>query len=167
MPTLPEVEIYPTIFEKCMKVIFAHEGGYVNDPLDLGGETNRGICKRYFPAEDIKNLTQDRAKYLYFHFYWTKLNIMGLSRDIDILNIFDFAVNAGRTIAIKTAQRVVHVKPDGIMGVITRDAINGFTGFSEHYKEARKEYYVEIVRKRPKNQKFLKGWLNRVDSTHF
>jgi len=57
------------LFDKCMVVIFAHEGGYVNDPDDLGGEINYGICKRYFPDEDIKNLTKERAKELYYEHY--------------------------------------------------------------------------------------------------
>ena len=45
------------LFDKCMLIIFKHEGGYVNDPDDWGGETKYGIAKRFFPNEDIKNLT--------------------------------------------------------------------------------------------------------------
>lgn len=41
------------------------EGGYVNHKGDIGGETKFGISKRFFPDEDIKNLTKERAAELY------------------------------------------------------------------------------------------------------
>src|SRR5437870_3022167 len=34
---------------KCIFIIMGFEGGYVNDPLDPGGETNYGISKRAYP----------------------------------------------------------------------------------------------------------------------
>ena len=49
------------IIEKVLK----HEGGYVNDPTDLGGETNFGITKRFYPDVDIKNLTKEQAVEIY------------------------------------------------------------------------------------------------------
>ena len=44
-------------FEEIIEKVLAHEGGYVNDPKDLGGETKYGITKRFYPEADIKNLT--------------------------------------------------------------------------------------------------------------
>lgn len=41
------------------------EGGYVNHKGDIGGETKFGISKRFFPEEDIPNLTKERAAELY------------------------------------------------------------------------------------------------------
>ena len=32
-----------TTFNEIIEVVLKHEGGYVNDPSDLGGETNFGI----------------------------------------------------------------------------------------------------------------------------
>ena len=48
-------------FEEAVKSVLKHEGGYVNDPKDPGGETNFGISKRAFPDLDIKNLTEEDA----------------------------------------------------------------------------------------------------------
>ena len=48
-------------FTEAVSVVFKHEGGYVNDRNDPGGETNMGISKRAYPDLDIKNLTQDDA----------------------------------------------------------------------------------------------------------
>jgi lysozyme family protein len=39
-------------FEDAFKVLIGHEGGYVNDPKDPGGETKYGISKRANPGED-------------------------------------------------------------------------------------------------------------------
>ena len=51
-----------TLFDDIIKVVLHHEGGYVNDPQDPGGETNFGIAKRSHPDVDIKNLTEDGQK---------------------------------------------------------------------------------------------------------
>ena len=40
-------------FEQCIDHVLKHEGGYVDDPKDLGGETNFGISKRAYPELDI------------------------------------------------------------------------------------------------------------------
>ncbi|MBI5843910.1 MAG: hypothetical protein HZB23_04475 [Deltaproteobacteria bacterium] len=47
----------------------AHEGGYVNDPADPGGETRFGISRRAYPNEDIKALTRERAAEIYYRDY--------------------------------------------------------------------------------------------------
>lgn len=42
-------------FDLAFEIIIGHEGGYVNDPRDPGGETRYGISKRAYPNEDINN----------------------------------------------------------------------------------------------------------------
>ena len=42
-----------TKFDDIIEVVLEHEGGYVNDPDDPGGETNFGIAKRSHPDVDI------------------------------------------------------------------------------------------------------------------
>jgi len=156
------------LFNKCMGIIFAHEGGYINDPNDLGGETNYGICKRYFPDEDIVSITKERAKELYYEHYWKPMRLQHIWTKHDaVLEIFDMGVNAGRKRAIRMAQKIVMTVQDGIMGPVTGKAIDQYRGFVEKYKDARRQYYREIAEKRPQNKKFLKGWLKRVESTHF
>ena len=51
-----------TTFDEIIGLTLDHEGGYVHDPKDLGGETNFGIAKRFYPDVDIKNLTKEGAK---------------------------------------------------------------------------------------------------------
>ena len=43
-----------TTFNEIIEVVLKHEGGYVNDPLDRGGETKFGITKKFYPNVDIK-----------------------------------------------------------------------------------------------------------------
>ena len=50
-----------TTFNEIIEVVLEHEGGYVNDPDDAGGETKYGIAKRWYPNVDIKNLTKEVA----------------------------------------------------------------------------------------------------------
>jgi lysozyme family protein len=59
-------------FDEIIELTLEHEGGYVHDPKDLGGETNFGIAKRFYPDVDIKNLTKEGAKDIYRKDYWDK-----------------------------------------------------------------------------------------------
>jgi lysozyme family protein len=40
-------------FDEAFDKLIDHEGGYVNDPKDPGGETKFGISKRQYPTLDI------------------------------------------------------------------------------------------------------------------
>lgn len=156
------------IFNKCIEIILKNEGGYVNHPSDPGGETKYGIAKRFFPEEDIKNLTIDRAKELYYDKYWLKMKLDGINSHEAVLQLFDFGVNAGTRRAIKKAQQILLVKVDGYIGKNTINAINNYKGdFVEDYKHTRRVYYEDLADRKPSLKVFLKGWLNRVDHTHF
>ena len=47
----------PMNFPESIERILSHEGGYVHDARDPGGETQWGISKRSYPGVDIKALT--------------------------------------------------------------------------------------------------------------
>ena len=49
------------MFDYFIERVLVHEGGYVNDPRDPGGETKYGIAKRSYPGVDIRNLTRAQA----------------------------------------------------------------------------------------------------------
>ncbi len=160
------------LFQKCIPVIIKNEvgnfpnGGYTNDPDDAGGETKWGISKRANPDLDIKNLTREEAEKRYFEKYWKPLNLENIENINIALQIFDFAVNAGINKAVKTAQRLVGVNVDGVIGPNTVAAINKMNNtFLNRYKYARKEYYLYLVKVKPSNNKYLNGWLNRIERT--
>jgi lysozyme family protein len=154
-------------FDKAIKVILRHEGGYVNDPDDPGGETKFGISKRAFPDVDIKNLTEDQAKKIYFDRYWEPLNLHLLQNEELKLNVFDHGVNAGRGRAVRMLQEILECKKDGVLGPVTARAANSDTEIVDKYKQSRIKYYRGVATSRPQLKKFLRGWLNRVESTNF
>lgn len=151
-------------FEECIEVILKHEGGYVNDPDDLGGETKFGITKRTFPNEDIKNLTKERAIFLYKKFFWDKFKIEQYPLSLR-LSMFDMSVNMGNKNAIKVLQRSLGVKDDGIAGAITLgklDEIEFVSEFIGNLTMFRVKYYITFAIKNPRNTKFLNGWISRT-----
>lgn len=109
-------------FDRAFELTVGIEGGYSNDPRDPGGETNFGISKRAHPGEDIKNLTLERAKQIYFHDYWVPAGCAQFVEPVAV-QLFDTAVNAGVSVAIKQLQRAVGVKDDGVIGPKTVAAV--------------------------------------------
>lgn len=147
-------------FNLAIAVILKHEGGYVNDPKDPGGETKFGISKRSFPSIDIKNLTVDKAKDLYKVNYWEIVKGDLINHQLLATNIFDFAVNAGIVVSVKTIQKLVNVIPDGKMGTLSIAAINSRDGqdLNTKFSIERFEFYKRLCEKKPDLLKFLIGW---------
>lgn len=155
-------------FSTAVKVIFAHEGGYVNDLNDPGGETNLGISKRSYPNVDIKNITTEQAEAIYHQNYFEPLNLGLLVNDALALHLFDMGVNAGLRPAVKLLQTIVSVSPDGVMGPVTAYAVNHYPDAGklvELYKKARIDYYIHKTKENKVLRRYLAGWINRVNST--
>ena len=102
-------------FDKCVAHILKAEGGYVNDPLDPGGETKYGISKRAYPEVDIASLTLDQAKAIYERDYWNPVQGDDVSWPL-CLFVFDSAVNQGTHAAILMMQKALGTNDDGILG---------------------------------------------------
>lgn len=108
------------MFETTFDRLIGHEGGYVNDPADPGGETKFGISKRSYPHLDIKNLTRDQAMEIYHADFWVSLE--GADPAIKF-QLFDFAVNSGIGTALRKLQLVVGVADDGHWGPLSKAAL--------------------------------------------
>jgi lysozyme family protein len=108
-------------FEAAFAVVIGHEGGYVDDQRDPGGETKYGISKRAYPAEDIKALTLDRAKQIYQRDYWDRCSCSSLPAWLRLM-VFDTAVNMGTDAAAKILQMSLGVAVDGQIGPKTLGA---------------------------------------------
>lgn len=155
-------------FKDYSKVILAHEGGYIHDLDDPGGETNFGICKRQYPYLDIKNLTKEKASEIYYKDYWLPMNLNLLPNDELKLHLFDVGVNAGIRTAIKLLQSMLIITSDGVIGNDTVKAVSSYDGdIVKDYMSVRKNYYQQLTVKNPKLLKFLKGWITRVNTTKF
>ena len=137
-------------FDEIIEVVLHHEGGYVNDPKDPGGETNFGIAKRSHPDVDIKNLTKDGAKEIYKEHYWDKNKVESLSEELRHI-YFDMCVNQGRGRAVKILQRAANAKGAGLKGV-ELDRVRAY----------RVKYYADLVTRKPDLEKFYFGWFRRA-----
>lgn len=159
-------------FEKAIEIILRHEGGYVNDPDDPGGETNFGIAKRGYPDEDIKKMTLSRAKEIYHRDHWFPLKLNKVRCQDIAEKILDMCVNFGKGTGIRIVQLSLctygqKVDVDGIIGPQTIKALNSvkrkyqkiFIGIMTYYQMKR---YIGICERRAKSKKFLRGWTRRA-----
>ena len=151
-------------FNDIIEVVLHHEGGYVNDPDDPGGETNFGIAKRSHPDVDIANLTKDGAKEIYKEHYWDRNKVEDLPEDLRHI-YFDMCVNQGRGRAVKIMQRAANAKGadlvvDGGMGPKTIAAMDGVE--LQRVRAYRVKYYTDLVTRKPDLEKFYFGWFRRA-----
>lgn len=117
-------------FDKSLNYAFRSEGGYVDDPKDRGGATNLGVTFKVLQAyrgrpitkEDVKRLTKAEAGEIYRKQYWDAVKADDLPSGVDYF-LFDFAINSGPARAVISLQRVLRVKQDGILGLLTLDKL--------------------------------------------
>ena len=150
-------------FNDIIEVVLHHEGGYVNDPDDPGGETNFGIAKRSHPDVDIKNLTKDGAKEIYYQNYWMKNRVPQMPDNLKHI-YFDMSINQGRGRAVKILQQAANakganLKVDGGLGPKTIGALKGVE--LDRVRAYRIKYYADLVTRKPDLEKFYFGWFRR------
>ena len=66
-------------------------------------------------------------------------------------------------------QRILKVKPDGIVGDKTIFAVNAYNqrDLFDYIKTERIAFVHNIVENNPSQKKFLQGWVNRINSLKF
>lgn len=146
-------------FEEYIERILNHEGGYVNHKDDPGGETKWGIAKRSYPHLDIKNLTKEEAKEIYYHDFWKPLAAWALPKSF-AFQALDATVNHGAGNTLRWIQRTVGVADDGWIGphslhaIRQTDPVDLVLGFFAE----RLEFYTKL-RGWPT---FGRGWALRI-----
>lgn len=110
------------IFNRFIDRVLSHEGGYVNNPKDPGGETKWGISKRSYPRVNIRALTREQAMEIYYTDFWMHSRA-ALMPPAVAFQVLDLAVNSGTHRAILMLQKIAGVKQDGIWGPITQAAL--------------------------------------------
>lgn len=148
-----------TWFDQCFDKLISHEGGYVNDSRDPGGETKYGISKRAYPQVDIKALTLDTAKAIYKRDYWDRAQCDKLPPQLAYL-LFDAAVNSGIGQAIRFLQRAVNLADDGVLGPLTLAAVQRMDveSIASRYLAQRLEFMTKLSTW----DTFSKGWARRI-----
>lgn len=139
-------------FEKALKFVLRWEGGYVNNPSDKGGVTNKGITQRTYnaflkmkglPPRDVKLITDKEVSGIYYAEYWLRANCHKMNDKFAIV-CFDTAVNMGVG-RVKKFLEIAEYKD------------------IKKFLDAREAKYREFAN--VKGQEiFLKGWLNRLNA---
>ncbi|GBE44828.1 putative Peptidoglycan domain protein [bacterium BMS3Bbin10] len=152
--------------------VLAHEGGYVDHPLDPGGATNFGITRRTLaawrgirpwrklPKSEVRALKRREVAQIYRARYWDAVSGDKLPSGVDYA-VFDYAVNSGVARAAKALQRVAGARADGIVGPLTLAAV------ARHHPKtiirrliARRRSFLQRLRTW---KTFGRGWTARVN----
>lgn len=155
-------------FEELVKELLEEEGrdAVTNDPNDSGGLTKWGISQKAYPNLDIENLTEEEAKQIYKRDYWNKMKLGSMPAHLR-KDLFFAGVNMGiRNPVNRALQKIVGAKPDGVIGKNTVEKIKNFEGVDQINRqilvEGAIDYYADLAKRRPKDRKYLNGWMNRV-----
>jgi len=187
-------------FENAYEFVLGYEGGYSNDPIDRGGETYKGIARRYsktwagwliidtmksdlshvFPECLVNNIILDQlVKKRYKDIYWDTLLLDDiLSQDL-ANELFDISVNMGYYRSGKFLQIALNamnrnqslyndIVVDGKVGDKTIEALEKyFIKDSSNYlikiiNILQGNHYIEFMKKSTEQERFARGWLNRV-----
>lgn len=187
-------------FNKAFESTMGHEGGYVSDPDDAGGETYRGVSRRYHPhwpgwyvIDYLKkqsgfpdNLTghanlQEEVRCFYKREFWDCFRgdkLASITPSL-ALEMFDTAVNmgAGRAVmflqeALNSLNRDQSLFPDLVVdGGFGSKSMSALTEYGKHDKPElllkvmnvlQGHHYLEYMGKDHSQEKYARGWFNRV-----
>ena len=143
-------------FDKCFQWLMIDEGGYTNDPADSGGATKYGITigdyRRYIKSnatpEDVRTLTQAQARAIYKSKYWDTIGGDSLPSGVDNA-CFNYGVLAGIGRPKANIKRFADIKdPHKLIDAMCDEM---------------KQFLNNLATRRPKDERFRKGWNARVD----
>ena len=152
-------------FQRSVKLVLSHEGGFVDHPEDPGGATNFGISQRAYPFLNIRELTIEEAIEIYRRDYWQRdWEEIKSQRVADLLMLM--AVNAGTKRAVRFHQRACNkcgegLKIDGVFGPHTLASTNGIRPVKlvAAIQQVHIGFYVRLAKL---DHPFFLGWVRRV-----
>jgi lysozyme family protein len=169
MPDAVKTVIKPSNFDDALARVLVSEGGYVNNPKDPGGATNKGITQRVYnlyrsrlnlSAQSVQNISDAEVRQIYKEQYWDVAKCDSLPVGISYC-VFDGDVNSGVSQSTKWLQRALGVTVDGAIGPNTITAAN----------EAEPDALIDAICDRRLAylkalstwKTFGKGWSSRVE----
>ena len=157
------------------------EGGFVNDPLDHGGATNKGVTIACFKSmgfdndgdgdidiDDLRRLTDDQAYAIMKRLYWNRWRADEIENQSIAEMLVDFVWGSGKW-GIIVPQGALGLVTDGLVGEKTLNAVNSANKeeIFNKIKQSRLDFVSNIVKHNPSQIRFLKGWNNRINSFNF
>jgi lysozyme family protein len=178
-------------FNQAFDLVMGHEGGYANNPNDRGGETYKGIARKFFPGWsgwDIIDATpnkgqlgandtlQKRVRAFYKEHFWNALSLDLVNDQKIATELFDTGVNMGVGQAAIWLQTVLNVSnrrgrdyadiiKDGKVGPKTAAILNAHPRPGEVLKGLnclQGAKYIAICEHNPSQEEFYVGWMKRV-----
>ena len=176
---------------RLINMVLLHEGGYANIAGDNGGETYRGISRKNFPTwegwkvvDDKKPLKtneiitdetlEELVRAFYYDNFYIRLKIHKFTSMLISGHLLCHGVNAGCKTSAKLLQKAINtitkanISVDGVIGDITithANNENNSEAIAQEFINNRIAYYNSLASKNTTQEKFLKGWLRRVDKT--
>ena len=163
-------------FDQCLEWLLAHEGGFVNDPRDSGGITNKGITARVYGdwlsetmdvdapinEDTMRQIPDSHVEQIYRELYWNRVQGDRLPAGLDWA-VFDWAVNSGPGRSARAIQKIIQVKPDGSIGPKTLAAIaeHDAAVLIDDLYHRRQAFYERLKT----FEHFGAGWTRRNDET--
>jgi lysozyme family protein len=178
-------------FEQAYSLTMGHEGGYANNPNDRGGETYKGIARKFFPGwsgwdiidtyKDKSQLSKDetlqkRVRAFYKEHFWNALSLDFVNNQSIATELFDTGVNMGIGQAAMFLQTILNVSnrggkdyqdviKDGKIGPKTVAILNAHPRPDEVLKGLnclQGAKYIAICEHNPSQEVFYVGWMKRV-----
>jgi len=122
------------------EIVIGVEGGLVDDPADPGGLTKFGISQKSYPQLDIRNLTPEQAKDIYYQDYWLAAACDHITNEALAILVFDCAVNQG----VSRAKQIASGAHSAV-----------------EYQAERALHYASL----PTFARFGRGWMRRLFTT--
>lgn len=167
--------------EPLAKFILSYEGGFVNDPKDRGGATNKGVTIATWRAQgydkngdgridvkDLKLITDADAINLMRKNYWNRWKADQINDQAIANMLVDWAWSSGRH-AIVIPQQMLGVTADGIVGPKTIEALNRTYAptFFRQLRARRLRFIDNFIRNVPSQKRFEAGWYRRINAINY
>lgn len=179
---------YSAIYIRAFRSLMDIEGwsAFSDHAADAGGKTKYGISQLAYPDEDIANLTEERAMFLYKRDWWDCLRLDAIRDEGICFQLFESAVHMDapgrphRSVKIAQAALRIHgvnVTFDGAIGPQTLGALNNYPHKASLLKWMNliqgaalmvgadgEDELIESVKKRLSQlQTFGRGWGRRIE----
>jgi len=164
-------------FEPIATKILRWEGGFVDDPSDRGGATNRGVTLGTWrragydkdgdgdvDTDDLRLLTREDFRMIFRKYYWERWQADKISNQAVAGMLVDWVWCSGKW-GIVIPQRLLQLKDDGIAGPLTLSKVNGADPckFLMQVYNARLAFIRNIIRHDPTQKRFERGWIRRLN----
>jgi len=174
--------------------ILKWEGGFGNDPADPGGATMKGITLATFQSifgkdktvNNLKNITDDQWMHVLNVLFWSKWQADKIKSQSVAEILVDWVWASGKY-GYQEPQKLLGLKPDGVVGPMTLAAINNYPNQAELHRklfDGRMAFIDRIVENSVKKYeatnglatkndlmkhtfiRFKQGWKNRLNDSY-